>query len=242
MPIDRDLVAMDDVEDAVRQAGLLQQLTEIDRCGRVLLARLQDERVPARDRVREHPHRHHRREVERRDARHHAERLADLVDVDPGADLLAESALEQVRDAGGELEVLEAARDLAERIGPDLAVLARQVGRDLLAMLLHEVPDAEHDLGPPADARRAPGRERRVRRGHRRVDLLDGGEVDLRARPARSPGCRPVRCGRTCPATNAPLIQWLTRSCALAASAGTCLSYLGHAVASWLVPQPYSAT
>ena len=97
-PIDRDLVAVHDVEDAVGQPGLLQQLTEVDRCGWVLLARLEDERVPARDGVREHPHRHHRREVERRDAGHDAERLADLVDVDPELDLLAESALEQVRD------------------------------------------------------------------------------------------------------------------------------------------------
>ena len=76
--------------------------------------------------LREHPHRHHRREVERRDAGHDAERLADLVDVDAARDLLAEAALEQVRDAARELEVLEAAGDLAERVRRDLAVLGGQ--------------------------------------------------------------------------------------------------------------------
>ena len=53
----------------------------------IALARLQDERVAARDRERVHPHRHHRREVERRDAGDHAERLADRVRVDLGRDV-----------------------------------------------------------------------------------------------------------------------------------------------------------
>ena len=48
----------------------------------ILLGRLQDERVPAGDRVREHPHGYHRREVERRDPGHHAERLPEREHVD----------------------------------------------------------------------------------------------------------------------------------------------------------------
>ncbi len=63
-----------------------------------------------------HPHRNHGREVERRDPGDHAERLTDLVDVDAGRDLLAEAALEQMRNAGREFEVFEAAGDLAERV------------------------------------------------------------------------------------------------------------------------------
>jgi hypothetical protein len=107
--VDRDLVAVHDVEDAVGQAGLLPQLGDEERRRRVLLGRLEHERVAAGDRDREHPHRHHRREVERRDAGDDAERLADRVDVDAGRDLLGELALEQVRDAAGELDDLEAA-------------------------------------------------------------------------------------------------------------------------------------
>ena len=81
--VDGDLVAVDDVEDAVGQAGLLQQLgrrrstpTDPSRDG------FSTKRVAAGDRGRPHPHRHHRREVERRDAGDDAERLADRVDVD----------------------------------------------------------------------------------------------------------------------------------------------------------------
>ena len=76
-----------------------EQLGDEERRGRVLLRRLEDERVAAGDGVAEHPHRHHGREVERRDAGHDAQRLADLVDVDAAGDLLAVAALQQVRDA-----------------------------------------------------------------------------------------------------------------------------------------------
>jgi hypothetical protein len=178
-PVDRDLVAVDDVEHAGRNARLGQELGEVERGRRILLGRLQDERVAARDRVREHPHRDHRREVERRDAGHDAERLADLVDVDAGGHLLRVAALHQVRHAGRELQVLEAAGDLAERVRRDLAVLRGQVRRDLAPMRLDQVPDPEHDLGPLRQRRRAPAWEGGLCGGHRGVDLLDRGEVDL---------------------------------------------------------------
>ena len=131
--VDRDLVAVHDVEDAVREAGLLQQLGGQHRGGRVLLGRLQHERVAAGDRGRPHPHGHHRREVERRDAGDDAERLADRVDVDPGRGLLRVAALQQLRDPAAELDHLEPARDLALRVGEDLAVLEREQAREVVA-------------------------------------------------------------------------------------------------------------
>jgi hypothetical protein len=177
-PVHGHLVALDDREDAGRDAGLREQLGQEERGRRVLLRRLEDERVPAGDRGTEHPHRHHAREVERRDPGDHAQRLADLVDVDAGRRLLAEATLEEVRDAAGELEVLETAGDLAERIRGDLAVLSREERRELLPVRLHEVPDAEQDVGPLGERQRPPGRERRLRGRHRGVDLLGRGEVD----------------------------------------------------------------
>ena len=45
------------------------------------------------------------------------------VAVDPRADVLGDLALEQLRRAGGELDHLDAARDLAQGVGIDLAVL-----------------------------------------------------------------------------------------------------------------------
>ena len=114
--IDRHLVAMDDAENAFRATGLLEKLGHEIGCGRVLLRRLQDEGVAAGERDREHPHRHHGGEVERRDAGHHAQGLAHGIAVDSGADRLAELALHQMRDAAGELDHFEAAGDRARRV------------------------------------------------------------------------------------------------------------------------------
>ena len=58
-------------------------------------------------------------------------------------------------------------------------MLRGQERRDLLAVLLDQVPDPEHDLGPLRQRRRAPGRERGARRRDGGVDLLDRGEVHL---------------------------------------------------------------
>src|SRR6476659_4698057 len=74
------------------------QSAAIQFAARVALARLEHERVAARDRDREHPHRDHRREVERRDAGHDAERLAHRVHVGAGGDRLRVPPLEQVWD------------------------------------------------------------------------------------------------------------------------------------------------
>ena len=97
--VHRFLVSVDDVEHAVRQAGFLEQLGEPDAGGRILLRRLEHERVPAGQRHREHPHRDHGREVERRDARADADRLQARVGVDAAADRLGVIALEQLRRA-----------------------------------------------------------------------------------------------------------------------------------------------
>ena len=111
--VDGHLVAVDDVEDTVGQPGLGVQLGDQVGRARVALARLEHERVAAGDGDRVHPHRHHDREVERRDAGDDAERLAERVRVDAAGDLVVELALEQLRDAAGELDDLAAAHHLA---------------------------------------------------------------------------------------------------------------------------------
>ena len=68
------------------------------------------------------PQRDHRREVERGDAGDHAERLAQRVDVDAGACALGVLTLDQVRDADGELDHLDAALDVALGVRDGLAV------------------------------------------------------------------------------------------------------------------------
>ena len=54
--------------DAIGEARVVHQFGQQHRRRRVLLRRLEHERVAARERVGEHPERHHHREVERRDA------------------------------------------------------------------------------------------------------------------------------------------------------------------------------
>src|SRR6202007_596724 len=109
--------------------------------------------------------------------RDHTERLADRIDVDAGRRLLRVLRLEQRRKAAAKLDDFEPARDLAERIREDLAVLGGKDARDFLAALVHELADAEEDLGAPRERHLAPGRECRARRLHRAVDLLGRREV-----------------------------------------------------------------
>src|SRR5918996_2318042 len=115
--INRDLVAVYDVEDRLGEARLDEQFGE--EVGRrwVLLRRFEDEGVAARNRHRVHPHGYHGREVERRDPRHDAERLADGEAVYPGRDVLRELSLHEVGDAAREVDHLEPALYLAVGIG-----------------------------------------------------------------------------------------------------------------------------
>jgi hypothetical protein len=124
--VDRFLVAVDDIEDARRQAGLDHQFRKHHRHAGVALGRLQDEGVAAGDRGREFPHRDHRREIERRDTRDDAERLAQRIDIDARARALGIFALQQMRDADREFHDLEATLDVALGVGNRLAMLARQ--------------------------------------------------------------------------------------------------------------------
>jgi hypothetical protein len=102
-------------------------------------AGLEDEAVAGGDGHREHPHRHHHREVEGRDAGHHAERLAHRPVVDAGGDLVGVVALEQLRDAAGEFDDVDAARDFALRVGEDLAVFGGDHVRQLVLVLVQQL-------------------------------------------------------------------------------------------------------
>ena len=112
--------------------------------------------VAGRDRDRDHPHRHHRREVERRDPGDDAERLADRVHVDPARDLAGEPALEQVRHAARELDDLEPAGHLAQRVGAHLAVLGGDDRGELGLAGVEELAEREQDGRTPGQRRRAP--------------------------------------------------------------------------------------
>ena len=75
--IDRLLVTVHDIEDAVGQAGVLPHLSDQVGGRRILLGRLDDDGVARSNGDREEPHRHHGREVERRDDANDAKGLAN---------------------------------------------------------------------------------------------------------------------------------------------------------------------
>src|SRR5207302_7502012 len=84
--VDGVLAAVDDVEHAVRQAGLPVQAGDEVGGGGVALGRLEDERVTGGDGDRVHPQGHHGGEVEGGDARDHTQRLAEVVHVHAAGD------------------------------------------------------------------------------------------------------------------------------------------------------------
>ncbi len=121
--IHRDLVAIDDVEDARRQTGLKEDLGDPHRHGGIALGGLEDEGVSTGDGGRAFPQRDHGREIERRDAGNDPKGLAQGVDVDAGARPFGVLALEEVRDAGGEFHHFHAALNVALGVRHSLAVL-----------------------------------------------------------------------------------------------------------------------
>jgi hypothetical protein len=157
-------------------------------CGRIALRGLQHERVAADERHREHPQRHHRGEVERRDPGDDAKRLTERVSIDSGAHVLGELALEELRRAARVLDDVDAAGELAGRIGQDLAVLARDHGDDLVGALLEQRLEAEHDPRPGEWGGGGPGGERGLRRLDRAADFGRGRERNTRAERAGGGG------------------------------------------------------
>ena len=154
--VDGFLVAVDDVEDAIGQAGFFEHFGDEDGGAGVALAGLEDEGVAAGEGDGDHPQGDHGGEVEWRDAGDDAERLAHGPAVDAGADLLGELAFEEVGDAGGELDVFEAAGGFASGVGEDFAVLGGDEGGELVEAPLEEFAEAEQDAGAAEGRLRGP--------------------------------------------------------------------------------------
>src|ERR1019366_6837017 len=164
----------------------MPQIGEEERRRRILLARLEDERVPARDRVGEHPHRHHCGEVERRDPRHDAERLPDREHIDSARRLLGEASLEQVGNAACELDVLDAPRHLAPGVGDDLPVLRRDERSEVVAVLVEQIAECE-EHGRALRQRSRPPLPKGSRSGLDGAGLAAGGRVEDGTLFARGP-------------------------------------------------------
>ena len=170
------LAAVDDVDHALGHARLQHQLGDRQRAGRVLLRGLEDEAVAAGDGERSHPERDHGREVEGRDAGADAQGEADGEEVDAAADLVAEIALHQLRQAAGELDHLEPAGDRALRILDRLAVLVGDEASQAVDVMVEQLLEAEHHPHAAEQGRGGPVRESGLGRLHRAVDVGSVGE------------------------------------------------------------------
>ena len=91
-----------------------------------------------------------------RDAGDDAERLAVGPAVDLGADIAAVLALEQMRNAAGEIDDVDAAGKFAERVGVRLAVLLRDRAGDRVGVTIQQLLEAEHVLDALERRRGAP--------------------------------------------------------------------------------------
>jgi hypothetical protein len=185
--IDRGLVAVDDIKDTGRQPGLGQQFSNPQPGRRVALRRLQNKGVAASQCHREHPHRHHRREVERRDPGAYPQRLAHRPAVDAAPDLLGEFPLQQMRDAAGELDDLDTAGDLALGVGKDFAVLFGNQLRQCIVLARQEFEEFEHDARAGEGRGRGPAGKRPRPSLYRLIDLTRFGK---RNTPDLLPGRR----------------------------------------------------
>jgi hypothetical protein len=88
-------------------------------------------------------------------------------------------ALQQLRDAAGELDHLQAARDRALGVGQRLAVLGGDEPGQLVRVRLQQRLEREHDPGAANGRRRLPVGLSRPGRSHRAIDLARVGQRHL---------------------------------------------------------------
>ncbi|MNV69634.1 hypothetical protein D3C71_1625510 [compost metagenome] len=136
--VHRLAVAVDQVQHSRRQPGFGRQLSDIQRGGRDAFGRFQHKGVAAHHRHWPHPQRYHRREVKRRDACHHSQRLklAPAVDARPG--ILAVFAFQQFRRIAGVLNILDTALQFAHGVAEHFAMFGGDQLADGIGMLFQQ--------------------------------------------------------------------------------------------------------
>ena len=155
--IDRFLVTVHHLQDALGQAGLFHQLRQHQRDRGVTLRRFQDKGVAAGDGGGEHPHRDHGGEVERCDARGDAKRLAHRIDVDAGAGAVGVFALQHLRRADAVFDDFQPALHVALGIGEGLAMLAAQRLGQLVHVAVQQAHEGHQHAGAALRVHGGPG-------------------------------------------------------------------------------------
>ncbi len=178
--IDRHLVALHHIEDAIGQTGFLEQTRHQQAGRRIALGRFEDEAVAGHQRHGNHPQGHHDRKVERRDPGADAQWLTQVPVIDTAADVVAEIAFQQAGGTAGKFDDLDTAHHLAACVGQHLAVLAANDLRQFILVLVQQLLELEHH---PRTAQRGllgPGRKRRLGRRNRFIHGLHAGQRNAR--------------------------------------------------------------
>ena len=169
--IHRCLVAVDQVEHAGGQPGLVQQFDGAGGRQRHFFRRLQDEGVAAGDGEGVHPHGHHGGEIERRDAGADADGLADGLAVDAGGDIVERIAHHQAGHAAGHFHHLDGAAHFGPGVFGGLAVFAGEDGGQIVGVFFEQRLVAIEHLHAVDHRHVAPFQERRVRGADGAVDV-----------------------------------------------------------------------
>src|ERR1022692_904806 len=139
-----------------------------------------DERVAAGDGEGIHPHRHHGRKVERRDARAHAQRLADGLAIDALRDVFKRMAHHQAGHPAGYFHHLYGAANAPGGVVQGLAVLSRKDAGDLTSVLFQQILVAIKHLHALHDRHFPPLQESGVRGACGAVHIVRVGVGNLR--------------------------------------------------------------
>ncbi len=169
--VDGNLVPVNQVVDARRQTGVVQQLGGASRRHRDLFGRLQYETVSARDGKGKHPHGNHRRKIERRDSGAHSERLSYGMAVDPLRHVFERITHHQAGHPAGDLDHLDRALHRHARVFESLAVFGGKNPRDLVRMLVEQGFVLVENLDAIDHGNVAPLEKRGVRGARHAVDL-----------------------------------------------------------------------
>ena len=175
-----DLIAMNQVEDALRNSHVVKQFARPRRRHRHLFRRLQDKRVAAGDREREHPHRHHSRKIKGTDPGANAKWLTNRYTVDPAGDVFERIAHHQRRHSAGDFHHLDRSLHGKLCVIQRLAVFRGKNLRDLVDVLVEQRLVAIQHLHPLDHRHFAPFQERGVREFRHPIDLGRRGKRYLR--------------------------------------------------------------
>jgi hypothetical protein len=167
---DSGAVALNDIENAVGEAGLLEEFGESEWGEGDLLRGLENEGVAAGDGDGEHPHGNHGGKVEGGDACDHAERESAGVAIDAWADF-EEFAGDELWEGAGVFDDFETFFDTGFGFGGELAVFARNEEGEFVDILFDEVFEFEEDLDAVFDREGRPRGESLVGDGDDAIDF-----------------------------------------------------------------------